>query len=374
MRLLMLYTQTNLATTTCNPLQLHDSAEVARFLEQATFGTTKDDITKLSATSGDDGSPDFANWVEHQLDSTSSGAGLSSHREFFRSRTNPRFEYPFRGGGAGPETACEMSSRWRKFAIHEHDGIPYGKSDISKWLHIKPVGNRYIWYVEGMARTSTTSLPYIKDKRGLDIHILRPEPSAYRISTGIWMVDNMKYSCVGCPIMICATSIPGLGCGYIENPKVDMVGILGTSRLLYSVVDLPPIMAGDGKMVPINNGPYLKSIEQFQQPNDEFYLNFPIDQSKCAGHPKTLMPQPTLLTLVPRDQHVEEATPPIFGKTTNKQTGQVEYMLFDPTLRFQENTVENPLPDGGGNMYSQSNGRVFCSNVKRSFMNEDHCK
>ena len=161
---------------------------------------------------------------------------------------------------------------------------------------------------------------------------------------------------------------------YIDNPKIDLVGILNTGRQLHSIVNLPPIMNGDDKMVPINNVPYLKSLEKFQQSNDEFYLNAVIDQKQCAQHTNTLMPITTLFSGVSRDMHVESATPPIFGHTINAQTGETEYMLFDPTLRFQENTVENPLPDGGGNLYKQSDGRVFCSNVKRSFQNEDHCK
>lgn len=74
--------------------------------------------------------------------------------------------------------------------------------------------------------------------------------------------------------------------------------------------------------------------------------------------------------------------PPIFGRTTNARTGETEYVLFDPQLQWLENTVENPLPDGGGYAAHLSGDVVFekglmhmmCSNAPRSPFNERGCR
>ena len=62
----------------------------------------------------------------------------------------------------------------------------------------------------------------------------------------------------------------------------------------------------------------------------------------------------------------------------NAATGQFEYLLFDPQLHWLENTIDNPLPDGGGyakflsgNMID-TKGHMYmsCSNVPRNIFNE----
>jgi hypothetical protein len=38
-----------------------------------------------------------------------------------------------------------------------------------------------------------------------------------------------------------------------------------------------------------------------------------------------------------------------------------------------ENTIENPLADGGGEITIKTNGATFCSNAPRTLLNEEHC-
>ena len=233
------------------------------------------------------------------------------------------------------------------------------------------MGNRYIWFVEGMARTSTATLPVMKDKLGRQVKQVKVT-DVFRISDGSSMIDNMMYSCIGCPVELC--TVWWDTCGYIENPPIDMLGILGSNRLLNSLVELPPIHDGSDKMIPMDNGPYVKYLEPYQKPNDEYRLNSVIDQSQCDRHFSTLNPIPSLFSSVSKDVKVDTAASPVFGRTYNAQTKQYEYLMFDPQFKFLENTVENPLPDGGGRIWSESNGLVFCANAARSFLNEDHCK
>lgn len=72
---------------------------------------------------------------------------------------------------------------------------------------------------------------------------------------------------------------------------------------------------------------------------------------------------------------------PVFGK---QQDGT--YLLYDSRLQLDENTIENPLIDGGGNKVVAStfvaNTTVFdssprpayyCSNAPQNIFNEEHC-
>ena len=195
-----------------NELKIHRT-EAARFLEQTTFGPTLTGINALSETSRDGQSPDFASWIENQMDPTPSGAGMNAHREFYRSHTNPRFEYPFPGGGAGPNSACDVTSRWRKFALTERDGINSLMTNMDKYLYITRKNGRYIYHVEGMARTTSRDLGKILNIGGTLVRSLDLYPVMYEINTGEYFNDNMKYSCVGCPVRICNKLIPGFKCG-----------------------------------------------------------------------------------------------------------------------------------------------------------------
>ena len=60
---------------------------------------------------------------------------------------------------------------------------------------------------------------------------------------------------------------------------------------------------------------------------------------------------------------------PIFGRLTN---GQI--LIHDSTLALQSNTIIQPLYDGGGTLMNQTNSTVKCSNVPRTFLNEEDCR
>lgn len=121
-----------------------EKAEAVRFLEQATFGVTRDSLDKVISL----GEDRFKKWVEHQINEVP----LTSHREYFRRRTVPRQEFPFYAAAPGPKTACERESSWRMYALSDRDGIRSSQSRVSKYLHIKLINGRYVWFVEGIAR------------------------------------------------------------------------------------------------------------------------------------------------------------------------------------------------------------------------------
>ena len=87
----------------------------ARFLIQATFGPTRDAIDELDGPYA----ADYGAWIDAQMD-----LPLSSHREFYRSRLNPRIsgQQPLKTVKVGaPKSPCSLGSRWLNFAFSRHD-------------------------------------------------------------------------------------------------------------------------------------------------------------------------------------------------------------------------------------------------------------
>ena len=85
---------------------LSAEALAARFLEQSTFGTTRESMNDLVARG-----LDYENWIIEQMNMP-----ISSMREYYRKRTNPKYEFPYALGavGSGP---CDLYSRWRTYAV-----------------------------------------------------------------------------------------------------------------------------------------------------------------------------------------------------------------------------------------------------------------
>ena len=155
-------------------------------------------------------------------------------------------------------------------------------------LHIdyQQGSGRYIWYVEGMARTSTKSLPYVNGVDGDRIRRMQAGV-AYTINSGRYENDNSKYSCVGCPVRLCRQY--DNKCGYVGNPAMDARGIEGTSRMDYAVVNLPALNENDD-MVGIDDAVEYQ-VMNYKKTGDEFWLNATIDHGQCAGLPDPQQPQ-----------------------------------------------------------------------------------
>jgi len=59
---------------------------------------------------------------------------------------------------------------------------------------------------------------------------------------------------------------------------------------------------------------------------------------------------------------------PVFAKLPDGT-----WLMHDPRLVLEENTLENPIFDGGGTAVIETDETVLCSNAPRTFLNEDHC-
>lgn len=80
--------------------------EIARFLEQATFGPTRQAITSFPGN--------FAAWIQEQQ-----ALPLTSHRQYFRERATRRSQTPSRRGVT--THPCKRGARYRRYALTELD-------------------------------------------------------------------------------------------------------------------------------------------------------------------------------------------------------------------------------------------------------------
>ena len=60
---------------------------------------------------------------------------------------------------------------------------------------------------------------------------------------------------------------------------------------------------------------------------------------------------------------------PVFGKTSDGT-----WLIFDPRLSLESNIPDSPVHDGGKQTFIASGGNTLCSNVPRTFLNENECQ
>ena len=123
--------------------------EVARFLEQATFGPTRADIGSFGVTN----LPQvFANWVQEQQ----VGIPITSHRAMFRRHLNARTEVATHQGAI--THPCQKGTRYRRFA--------FSSKDKDKYVDITTNGTKKILSIDGFVRTVVEGpIHWIHDQR-----------------------------------------------------------------------------------------------------------------------------------------------------------------------------------------------------------------
>ena len=161
------------------------------------------------------------------------------------------------------------------------------------------------------------------------------------------------------------------------NPEVKFSGV-PSSVNPYNTVNLPEMNSID--LPSIDNGENWPAFATWVHPNENVLLNTTSleDTNQCEGFPDFYIP-------IPHDEPgaPKGAFPTVFGRTPSG----IEF-AYDPHLALQENTVDNPLPDGGGRLSIATQGlwrgsgtghrtpgeQVMCQNVEPNFLNEEGCK
>ena len=116
--------------------------DAARFLLQSTFGPTAAEIASMAGSSAATTRANIEQWVEAQMAETP-----TSHREYYRKRTNPRLSAPLSSGGV--RTPCSAGSRWHRFA--------FTAADVGRTIAAASNGAGFDLTVGGVLRTTVTS-------------------------------------------------------------------------------------------------------------------------------------------------------------------------------------------------------------------------
>lgn len=110
---------------------------IARFLEQATFGPTLDDIGTFDTSNLD---LSFANWVKAQQTTEP----LTSHREYYRRRMNARYEFASPVGSV--THPCQQGTRYRRYL--------FSSKDYEKVVTLQKAGSFTNVYLDGFLRST----------------------------------------------------------------------------------------------------------------------------------------------------------------------------------------------------------------------------
>ena len=131
-------------------------------------------------------------------------------------------------------------------------------------------------------------------------------------------------------------------CITVRNPLVNLDGY---ESIVSNILNLPD------DLLPIDQ--QWNSDEDLVLQLQTSLFDNPLFSSKCANLP-----------VVP-----EQGDEPIFGKLSDGT-----WLIFDPRLDSLSNALASPREDGGKAEFKASGGDTYCSNVPRTFLNEDQCK
>jgi hypothetical protein len=103
------------------------------------------------------------------------------------------------------------------------------------------------------------------------------------------------------------------------------------------------------------------------QPSDQWWNN---GESLVFVLQNSLFDNPLFSTTCAELPSVPEiGDAPIFGKLSDGT-----WLMFDPRLDINTNTPSSPIGDGGKQSFLASGGDTYCSNVPRTFLNENECQ
>mmetsp|Transcript_6781 Transcript_6781/g.9027 ORF Transcript_6781/g.9027 Transcript_6781/m.9027 type:complete len:2086 (+) Transcript_6781:84-6341(+) len=304
--------------------------EVARLLESCTFGTTRGELESWDYTAPMDAS--IATWVEEQMSTP-----LTSHREFWRERTNQRVPKSFAIGM--PDHPCDPLSTWRKYTFTKWDRSR--EDAMFNYLEVVPLNNPggpYLLKVNGHPRTVVDNIQF--------------RNGGYLLNTAhIYEVCNYPYT----PSAKYLRGRLFLRTESGSCQEVDRSDANPLVNLTAASLHQDPHLAGI-HILQIPETAELMPVNTHFSNNEEFILvNGLTDSSQEA-------------TCDAVSLAIESDDAPVFA-----QLSDGTWLQFDPRLRLEENTVNNPISDGGGSNYIISGEETLCSNVPRTFLNKDSC-
>ena len=311
---------------------LEPKDEAARFLEQVTFGTTLQEVNSFDTTSPLQAQ--FATYINHQMNEP-----MSLHRSYFRERAVYHFNHPH--PIAIPHHPCEKGTRYRHYA--------FTGRDKNLKLRVRAIADgKYFLSVQGEPRTVVSSIDwasssYISSKGSMptvdDSYVFCREPED-ELYGDVIVKDYRTNRCQ----KIKVNNNGG-------NPIVDFTN---STDIIAAILE-----AGGNKYSQTMSNYLTLSSADAEPINDIFFITKPqhliLKQDLTADICSTVNQEWNLIHYV------------AFYEPNNI------WVLHMPPPKLLENTVDNPAIDGGGSNVNWSKGQTWCSNVPRTFLNEEKC-
>ena len=127
-------------------------------------------------------------------------------------------------------------------------------------------------------------------------------------------------------------------CEAILNP---IVNFYSDSAQPHTVLSLPDLIPG-----------ILDPIDEVQSRGGEFILRGGLNDPICSQ----------------LNDVMEENDAPVFGRLNDGS-----WLMFDPRMDLEDNTLESHIADGGGLVRSLTALKTKCANAPRTFLNEEQC-
>ena len=322
----------NATTATASASDAHSSA-VARFLEQATFGTTRRLLAENSNNGDGDSSSSIA-FATAFLQAQIHNVPPTYLRPYFRQRANPIWRFHKPEFASNFQEPCAADATWHRspFTVRDRDQtvslerVTISGDDDNDYWQIAVNGHVRAVLAESALVGSPRQAAWL-------------QPGEYRY---------------------CATD---------DHTRRGVFGLEmeGKCRKLKDevlVVDFPDgydwaaSEASSSAIVLSENLPALADASYWQplpfKDNDstaDYRLTTSVAAS-CANIPTTAN---------------GDDGPPVLARTVAG-----EWLIFTPRIRMETNTLEAPLPDGGAASWAE--GRTqYCSAVPRTLFNENDC-
>jgi hypothetical protein len=295
--------------------------EVARFLEQTTFGVTKADMEFFNTESLDAGT-EFPAWVADQI----TNKEATAHRAYFRSRANGRATRAEDEVVANADKPCNLHSRWKKYAFGWEEARAWTETPFT----IKIMNNSTEWMV------------ILNEK-------LQPITEVPQSSYGAILNDGDEFS-------VCYATERADAPFAIRLPGIASCTGISSGNPLIQFVETTP-----QRVLNMPSSAVLQEVDTAESQGSELILAHtgnangdPIDDDVCK----------TFASQGGRDRLGGDV---VHAKSTDGTT----WYMHDPRIILQENTLETPLSDGGGaNMWGS---RTICAGVTQNFLNQDTC-
>ena len=230
---------------------------------------------------------------------------------------------------AAADHPCDVDTRWRKISFVRNDNLWSMEKRLRVLSETPGVGPFRIVFNDW---TRTVVQNFNVDNSGYENYVFD--------STHEYSICNNPQEIIGGRLYI---RLEDGNCVYAQNPEVNLTGF---EFSVQNIFDIP-----DGALEVIDES-WTGGEDLVYLLKTSFFDN-PSYSSICSSLPS-----------VP-----ELGDEPIFGRLSNGS-----WLMFDPRLHLFENTVDSPIPDGGKFIATSSGGDTYCSNVPRTFLNENQCQ